>query len=399
MYGIRPERLFRDAATKYLRENMHKRSIADDASRIKSLIHFIGDMPLRNIHDGTLRPYILACKKKGLKNKTINNGIEIVRRILNLAARRWRDESGITWIETAPLLTMLDLNDARKPYPLSWDEQKLLLNHLPPHVQRMALFKVNTGTREQEVCQLQWDWQIDIPELGTSVFLVPGVIIKNADERLIILNKIATSSISNQVGKHPTRVFTFNGKPIKNILSTAWKRARQEAALDAARKYGEWTIEVADIGDKRTGYCTRITAHHDKWGRIKTKTAMDSLNEQRISKGLTPFRPGVRGWWLSTLRSKVRQLAIRRFLADYCQEYEALSRLRVHDLKHTFGRRLRAAGVPLETRKVLLGHRNSDITSHYSAPEIQELVDAANRVCESESGKIPALTILKRRKG
>ena len=60
--------------------------------------------------------------------------------------------------------------------------------------------------------------------------------------------------------------------------------------------------------------------------------------------------------------------------------------VRVHDLKHTFGRRLRAAGVPLETRKVLLGHRNGDITTHYSAPEPEELVEAANRVCTSKSG-------------
>jgi hypothetical protein len=43
---------------------------------------------------------------------------------------------------------------------------------------------------------------------------------------------------------------------------------------------------------------------------------------------------------------------------------------------------LRAAGVSLETRKVLLGHRNGGITSHYSAPEIEELLAAANRVCE-----------------
>ena len=71
--------------------------------------------------------------------------------------------------------------------------------------------------------------------------------------------------------------------------------------------------------------------------------------------------------------------------------------LRVHDIKHTFGRRLRAAGVPLETRKVLLGHRNGDITSHYSAPEIEELLDAANRVCGGESRKTPTLTLLKRK--
>jgi len=66
----------------------------------------------------------------------------------------------------------------------------------------------------------------------------------------------------------------------------------------------------------------------------------------------------------------------------------------VHDSKHTFGRRLRAAGVPLETRKVLLGHRNGDLTSHSSAPELAALLEAANRVCEGKSGKTPALIVL-----
>ena len=39
--------------------------------------------------------------------------------------------------------------------------------------------------------------------------------------------------------------------------------------------------------------------------------------------------------------------------------------VRIHDLKHTFGRRLRAAGVGVETRMVLLGHTNEQITTHY----------------------------------
>ena len=59
-----------------------------------------------------------------------------------------------------------------------------------------------------------------------------------------------------------------------------------------------------------------------------------------------------------------------------------LPHVRVHDLKHTFGRRLRAAGVPLETRRALLGHKGNDITTHYSAPEIGELIEATERVCE-----------------
>jgi integrase len=72
-----------------------------------------------------------------------------------------------------------------------------------------------------------------------------------------------------------------------------------------------------------------------------------------------------------------------------------LAQVRVHDLKHTFGRRLRAAGVPIETRKVLLGHKNSDITTHYSAPELEELFSAANRVCGEKFGKTPALVVLR----
>jgi integrase len=76
---------------------------------------------------------------------------------------------------------------------------------------------------------------------------------------------------------------------------------------------------------------------------------------------------------------------------------EGFRNIRVHDLKHTFGRRLRAAGVSLETRKVLLGHTTGDITSHYSAPELAELIEAANRVCAPQSGKTPALTLIKQK--
>ena len=69
----------------------------------------------------------------------------------------------------------------------------------------------------------------------------------------------------------------------------------------------------------------------------------------------------------------------------------------VHCLKHTLGRRLRAAGVPLETRRVLLGHKNGDITSHYSVPEIRELIDAAERVCVENVHEVPTLALLKTR--
>ena len=60
----------------------------------------------------------------------------------------------------------------------------------------------------------------------------------------------------------------------------------------------------------------------------------------------------------------------------------------VHDSKHTFGRRLRTAGVPLETRKVLVGHKTGDITSHYSAQELAELIRAANAVLKVQGSTL-----------
>ena len=33
---------------------------------------------------------------------------------------------------------------------------------------------VNTGCREQEVCLLRWDYEVEMPELGISVFLRRG---------------------------------------------------------------------------------------------------------------------------------------------------------------------------------------------------------------------------------
>jgi integrase len=71
--------------------------------------------------------------------------------------------------------------------------------------------------------------------------------------------------------------------------------------------------------------------------------------------------------------------------------------LRVHDLKHTYGKRLRAAGVSKEDRKDLLGHKQKDVTTDYSAPELMRLLEATNKVvrASSESRKTPALTILR----
>jgi integrase len=146
-----------------------------------------------------------------------------------------------------------------------------------------------------------------MPEFGTSVFLIPGEKVKNTEERLVVLNRIARLVIEEARGMHSVYVFVRQSKhgltvPIKKMNNTGWRSARERAA--------------------------------DAW--------------ERVHKTVAP---------------------------------QGFRRVRVHDLKHTFGRRLRAAGVSFEDRQDLLGHKSQRVTTHYSRPELSNLIAAAEKAC------------------
>jgi integrase len=154
---------------------------------------------------------------------------------LNLAATEWIDEYGLSWLQSTPKIKLLPEFDLRKPYPLNWDEQETLFKELPIHLANMALFKVNTGCREREVCSLRWEWEIAIPELGTSAFIVPGQNVKNRIDRLIVLNRVASSVIESVRGQHPEFVFSFRGKPIQRMNNSGWRVAKKSAGINNVR--------------------------------------------------------------------------------------------------------------------------------------------------------------------
>jgi integrase len=340
--GGATRRKFEEAALRYVEENRHIASIEDVILHLTLTADFVNRLPLDQVHDGTLKPFIDKRRADGVKASTINHSLEVVRRVLNAAARRYRDNltdgSSRTWLAAPPLITMLAEQDSRNPYPLSWEEQDYLLRELPAHLQRMALFKVNTGTREQEVCELRWSWEVRVTELEASVFVVPSQFVKNREDRLIVLNRVAASVIEQCRGDHREFVFVYR----KNVDRHGFMGTHRRDPTNAAPR------------------------------------PVDRMNNT--------------SWQGARLRAANK-------LAEFRGEplNEAFACLRVHDLKHTFGRRLRAAGVSEETRKVLLGHTNGDITTHYSAPEVAELIAAANLV-SSAGRQTPTLTVLRTRK-
>jgi len=194
-----------------------------------------------------------------------------VRTILNRAARSYRDGDGRPWLDAmSPLITMLPENP-RLPYPLTWKEQDELFRRLPTHLARMALFAINTGLRQSNLCGLQWTWELPVPEIARSVFVIPPEAFKTKRPHVVVLNDVAWSIIKAQRGLHPIWVFPFRGKRIDRMNNNGWQQARHEADLPLVR---------------------------------------------------------------------------------------------VHDLRHSFGARLRAAGVSAEDREALLGHANHSMAGH-----------------------------------
>lgn len=138
IYGERKSYTFIEAATKYLKE-VEKKSLDRDAVTLKAAIPVIGHMPLEQIHSGTLEKFVAIRKKAGLKNVTINRDLVIIRRVLTLAARLWRDEFGNSWLMAPPLIPLLK-SDSRKLYPITEAEEQRLLCALPQHLQTMVSF-------------------------------------------------------------------------------------------------------------------------------------------------------------------------------------------------------------------------------------------------------------------
>jgi integrase len=61
-----------------------------------------------------------------------------------------------------------------------------------------------------------------------------------------------------------------------------------------------------------------------------------------------------------------------------------LRSVRIHDLRHTFACRLRAAGVSAEDREALLGHASHTMAGHYASADVGRLIKQASLVLNRE---------------
>ena len=179
-------------------------------------------------------------------------------------------------------------------------------SRLPPHLRRMSLFALNTGARDDVICSLRWGWELEIDELGVSVFVVPRENTKGRRrEQVLILNNVAQSVVEEVRGHHETHVFTWRRERVKNLdltpemdyspietmSNTAWQRVRREAGLgdlhvhDLRHTFGmrlqEAGVPQSTISDLLWHATNTITLHYSVAQIVELHAALEKIREDK----------------------------------------------------------------------------------------------------------------------
>lgn len=301
---------FDQAAAHYVVKHADKVSLELDIYLLGMVVPFIGARPLDQVDDEALGPFVKAQQArrrhgKPLKAKTINLALDRVRRILNLAAKAWR-EKGKPWLPgVPPIITMLPQDDERLPVQLSWKQQREHLHDLPAHLARMALYDLNSGLRDEPLCNLRWEWEVPLPDLGFSVFVVPRRYVKGRkQDRVLVCNSVGQSIIESVRGMHPEFVFVYSQavkkpryRPIETMNNTAWQKWRARCGLGDFRPHDMRHTVGMRLREAGVTEATRsdilwhsregMTAHYSVAQVVEIRAALELITDERYANNVS----------------------------------------------------------------------------------------------------------------
>ena len=193
---------------------------------------------------------------------------------------------------------------------------------------------------------IQWEYTLDNPTRGVKLLrednIVERILSPEEEERLLAeahadLKPVLTTAVNT-------------GMRLGELLALTW------AEVDLTQRL--------------------ITVRHTKNGRLRRLPINDGLLEAlkalhgKSSKAEYVFRSPRNGNRRSSVRTAF-EAANRR---------AGISKLRFHDLRHTFATRLVAAGVDIVTVKELMGHRDISMTMRYAHSAPERSLDAVRRL-------------------
>jgi len=260
--GIKPQRSWKEAVVRWLSETSEKATHPEDKRKLIWLHTFLGELMLDEITLDVIDE-IRAAKLKEATKGTTNRYLALVRSILLRARDEWE------WIDKVPKVRLFK-ETASRERSLTKEEAGRLLAELPAHQRDVVLFALATGLRQRNVLKLEWS-QIDLERRHAWIHAAQS---KNRRPIAIPLNETAYTVLTRQMGKHPSRVFTFRGKPLNSANNKAWIHALQRAGItdfrwhDLRHTWATWqrqagtpTHELQRLGGWLTGAMVERYAH------------------------------------------------------------------------------------------------------------------------------------------
>ena len=276
--GVKPRHDWQEAAERWILETKHKATHSDDIAKLRWLHPYLGDKLLDEI-DRTLIDRIKYDREKIASPSTTNRYLALVRAILRRACDEWE------WIDRAPKFKLFRESEGRIR-SITTQEFAKLRAELPGHLADMATFAVATGLRQANVKGLEWQ-HVD---LERNHAWIPGDLHKNGRPHSVPLNEMALTVLRRQIGKHPTRVFTFKGEPVSNVYTKAFKAALLRAGIedfhwhDLRHTFATWhrqagtpTHELQRLGGWKTGAMVERYAHIAPEGLQDAARRLDSF--------------------------------------------------------------------------------------------------------------------------
>lgn len=130
------------------------------------------------------------------------------------ACKEWQ------WLKVAPKVPMF----AREPADYSWLTRKefaALLEELPAHTRQLARFAVATGLRRTNITHLRWS-QVDMRRRHAHILAAQA---KAGKAITVPLNDTAMTVLKEQQGEHGVWVFSYQGEPVYQVATKAWRKA------------------------------------------------------------------------------------------------------------------------------------------------------------------------------
>jgi integrase len=222
--GERTRRTWNEAVVRWLKESSHKTTLETDKAHLRWLDRYLGGKYLDEVSRQLIDRITDARLGEGVTNATVNRTLEVVRAILRRCQQQWE------WIDRIPTVRMLK-EPTRRVRFLTRDEADRLLAELPAHLADLAAFALATGLRRSNVTGLEWT-QVD---LGRRLAWVHPDQAKARKAISVPLNAEAVVIIRRQAGRHPTHVFSYQGRPIRQVSSKAWYAALARAGIEDFR--------------------------------------------------------------------------------------------------------------------------------------------------------------------